>query len=208
MKRLLLFAIVTIFGLGFTQAQEFNFGLKGGVNLASISGDETDEVDGLTSFHAGVLAEILVSERFSIQPELIYSIQGAKAEYSETFQGEIFEENYTMNLNYVNLPILFKYYITENLSIEAGPQVGYLISADNEYEWTEYGETGSETEDNLEYMNRIDLAAAAGLSYKFDFGVFLSARYNAGLSNIYDSEDFSDYSNQNSVIQFSIGFML
>jgi hypothetical protein len=64
MKRLLLFTILAISTINFTQAQEINFGIKGGANLASITGDETDELNGLTSFHAGVLAEILISDKF------------------------------------------------------------------------------------------------------------------------------------------------
>ncbi len=64
-----------------------------------------------------------------------------------------------------------------------------------------------ETDNSLEDMNRVDLAVGGGLSYKLDFGLFLSARYNAGLSNIYESEESDNFSNQNSVLQFSVGFM-
>ncbi len=207
MKRLLLFTILAISTINFTQAQEINFGIKGGANLASITGDETDELNGLTSFHAGVLAEILISDKFGFQPEIVYSIQGAKAEYSESFEGETYDEKYTSKLNYINVPLLFKYFVTENLSIEAGPQVGYLISIENKYEYTGNGQTESETDDSLEYMNRVDVAIGGGASYKFDSGLFLSARYNAGLSNIYESEESDNFSTQNSVLQFSVGFM-
>jgi len=93
------------------------------------------------------------------------------------------------------------------LSIETGPQVGYLISVENKYEYTENGQTESGTDDSLENMNIVDVAVGGGASYKFDSGLFLSARYNAGLSNIYESEDSDDFSNQNSVLQFSVGFM-
>ena len=83
MKKLLLFAAVAVFGLSNVNAQEVKFGAKAGVNFATITGDETSGVDSRTAFHIGGVAEIVISEKFSFQPELLYSGQGAKESYSE-----------------------------------------------------------------------------------------------------------------------------
>ncbi|WAC02882.1 hypothetical protein N7U66_04435 [Lacinutrix neustonica] len=67
MKKLLFTAAIVALGFTTVNAQEVKFGAKAGVNLATIGGDAED-VDGLTSFHVGGVAEIMVSEKFSVQP--------------------------------------------------------------------------------------------------------------------------------------------
>ena len=101
-------------------AQEVNFGIKAGLNLAGLNGSEDlDDYDLRTSFHVGAVAEIGISEKFSFQPELLYSSQGAKAEESG-FKA-------TIKLDYLNLPLIAKYYVAEGFSVEAGPQIGFLL---------------------------------------------------------------------------------
>ena len=70
------------------------FGAKAGLNLASIGGDETD-VKSLTSFHVGGVAEIMISDKFSVQSEIVYSAQGTRAEEGD---GEL-------KLDYINIPV-------------------------------------------------------------------------------------------------------
>ena len=78
MKKFLIFTVIAFFGFALMNAQDINFGAKAGVNFASITGDDTDDLDMRTSLHVGVVAEIVISETFSFQPELLYSAQGAK----------------------------------------------------------------------------------------------------------------------------------
>jgi hypothetical protein len=198
-KVFLVFAIVT---LGFTvNAQEVTFGVKAGLNLASIAGDDTDGLDSRTSFHVGGVAEISISEKFSVQPELLYSAQGAKYTESDGYDGEF-------KLDYINLPIMAKYYVADGFSLEAGPQVGFLLSAKDEYTSPE----DSGTDDLKDFVKGIDFGLNFGVGYKLDSGLNFGARYNLGLSNIWDfgSVDpgfgLDDIKNQNSVIQFSVGY--
>jgi hypothetical protein len=73
-----------------------------------------------TAFNFGVMAEINVSHKFSCQPELLYFGQG----YAMDRNSIIF--------NYINIPLMAKYYLTERFSFQAGPQIGFFISAKNE----------------------------------------------------------------------------
>ena len=69
MKKVFFIAVLAVFGVTATQAQEVRLGAKGGVNFSSFSGDGFDAFDdpeGRTSFHIGAFAEIPLSERFSI----------------------------------------------------------------------------------------------------------------------------------------------
>ncbi|PKD15887.1 hypothetical protein APR41_11440 [Salegentibacter salinarum] len=181
MKKILLLAVVTVLGFTNVKAQEIEFGAKGGLNFASVSGDNTEGIDVVTSLNFGVLSEIPVSDKFSFQPELMYSGQG----YS-------FNEN-TIALSYLNLPLMGKYYITKGLSVEAGPQIGFLLSAKNE-----------ET-DVKDSFNSFDFGVNFGLGYKFDNGLNFGARYNLGLTDI-NNLDNSSSKNKNGVFQLSVGY--
>lgn len=205
MKKVILCGAIALFGFLSANAQEVKFGVKAGVNLATIGGD-VEDADGRTSFHVGGVAEIMISDKFSVQPELLYSAQGLQSEYSETIMGSELKFEEKLKLDYINLPIMAKFYVAEGLSIEAGPQVGFLISAESEVEASYQGESENETDDVKDAFKSIDFAAGIGLGYKLDSGLNFSARYTLGLANI--AEDAGDDSSiQNNVLQVSLGYM-
>lgn len=159
-------------------------GIKGGLNVANLMGD-VEEVAIRTSIHAGLVAEIIVSDKFSIQPELLYSGQGA----SDTRDG-----GGRIKLDYITLPVLAKFPIAKNLSLETGPQIGFLISG-------KYKDNDSN--DKIEDTKTIDFGLNAGLNYELNNGVFFQARYNLGLTDVGYAGD--NIRASNAVIQFSIG---
>ena len=194
MKNLLIFTVIALFGFAPIKAQNINFGAKAGVNFATITGDMVESFDSRTAFHVGFVAEIVISETFSFQPELLYSAQGAKE------SGDGWEE--TLKLDYFNLPLMAKFYVAEGFSLEAGPQIGFLLSA--KYDWEEDGESGSE--DIKDDVKGIDFGLNLGVGYKTESGLNFGARYNLGLSDINDMDDDGDFSIKNSVIQAYVGF--
>ena len=198
MKKLCVIAVIAIFSFASVNAQNIRFGAKAGVNLASINGDETDDFDMRTSFHVGAVVEIPLSDKFSVQPELLYSSQGAESKFSE--DDFTFEEK--LKLDYLNIPIMMKYYVIEGLSLEAGPQIGILLAAKAEFEV----EGESEEEDIKEFMKDFDFGLNFGAGYQLENGLNFSARYNLGLSNINDQEESDDFKIHNGVIQVSVGF--
>lgn len=205
MKKLVF--VVALFSFAIAQAQDVNFGAKAGVNFASLGGDDTEGLDGKTGFHLGLVAEFPLAENFAFQPELLYSSQGAKGEESESYMGYTYSAKATLKLDYINLPLLAKYTVTPGFSIHAGPQLGFLINSEADYEVTMDGQTESETEDLKDDTKGFDFALAAGVGYQLEMGVFFNARYNVGLSNIWDVEGEDDYSQQNNVFQLSVGYM-
>jgi len=191
----LIFTVIALFGFVPVNAQDINFGAKAGVNFASITGDDISEyLDGKTSFHVGVVAEIVISEKFSFQPELLYSAQGATL--SE------FDIDVDLNLDYLNLPLMAKFYVAEGFSLEAGPQVGFLLSA----KMKASGGGESAEEDIKDVVKGIDFGVNFGIGYKLDSGLNFGARYNLGLSNDNDDPESPDDSYKNSVIQAYVGF--
>ncbi len=206
MKKLLIFTAIVLFGFTNVNAQEeMQFGVKGGLNISNITGDDVDSFDSRTCMHFGVVMELPISEKFSFQPELLYSCQGA--DYSEDFidlDGTIKSVNAayegTVKLDYLNIPLIAKLYVSEGFSLEIGPQVGFLISAKDEYDWN--GNTGEE--DIKEYVKGLDIGAVIGVGYKLEGGLNFGGRYNLGLTDANDGYEVGTY--KNGVIQAYVGY--
>jgi hypothetical protein len=116
MKKILLTVMVIFtFNALIAQKQHAEFGIKGGVNFATLNSDDNGDLSNRTSFHLGGLAHIHLSKQFAIQPELMYSGQGAN--YSG---GDI-------RLSYINAPVIGQYMFGEGFRIQTGPQFGFLV---------------------------------------------------------------------------------
>jgi len=210
MKKILFTVAIVVLGLSNINAQEITFGVKAGGNFAKFGGD-IEDTERLTAFHIGGVAEIALSEKFSLQPEVLFSMQGTSAEYSELVSGSVNTFESKSNLSYISVPVMAKYYIIERLSIEAGPQIGFLVSAKRDYDYTESfnGEvTYTESEDGADIKDNfhpIDFGLNFGAGYKLDNGLNFSARYNLGLVNIAKYAP-DGYSTLNNVIQLSVGY--
>ena len=194
MKRLILVIAIAFMGVSTLSAQEYVvFGAKGGVNFSNFAGDGfasfEEDSNARTAFHLGLVAEVPLSERFSVQPEVLYSAQGF--DIMRINDGQDVE----FRLDYVTVPVLAKFYVTDGFSLVAGPQFGYLAES-------EIKSPNSEIELNSDNFNNFDMAVGLGAEYKFN-QFFLYGRYNAGLTEIYEGGDGA----KNSVIQAGIGFM-
>lgn len=205
MKKSFFLLGIMFLGLQNMSAQEsVYFGVKGGINISTFKGDgfgDFNNPDPLTSFNLGLLAEIPVSDKFSVQPEVLYSGQGFDLESKSNARDAEYQ------LDYINIPVLAKYYLTDGLSLEAGPQVGFLVNS--EIDTNPRGD-GGDVPLNEDQFNKVDLSLALGASYKFRGGFFVNARYNFGLSDVYDdsfSNFFSNSDVKHSVLQGGIGFM-
>lgn len=180
--------VAIVFGAN-AQTGDVKFGFKGGYNLANFGGDVEDNKS-LSGFHLGGFVEIPVSEKFAIQPEVLYSAQGVKEDGGD---------NVKIKNNYINIPVMAKYYATDKLALEAGPQFGFLVKSDTEL--------GPVTVDTKDQFKSFDFGLGIGASYFFTENIYAGARYNFGLSNILDDADaFDDYKANNQVLQVSVGY--
>ena len=216
MKKILLSA-VALMAFGFSNAQEVSYGVKGGLNLSNLAGD-IEDTKSLLGAHVGAFAEIKITDKFSVQPELLFSMQGAKQEYTyfESFDGFTIEETekVTIKLSYLNLPIMAKFYATEKFSFEAGPQIGFIMSAKVDYDYTyreTFGgiteiETESGSEDIKDDLKSIDFGFGFGAGYKFTENLSLGARYTLGLSSIAKDFDGESFDLKNNVLQVSLSY--
>lgn len=196
-------------------AQEVDFGIKAGVNYATLSGVEGGETNYLPGFHGGFTAQYVLYPKFAVQAELLYSLEGAESSFKRETEEYSFSSEQKLRLGFLNLPIMGKLYVTEGFSLQAGPQVGYLLSAKNEYSYSSaFPEDSiiiSGTGDIREELKKVLFGLNFGIGYDLNSALFLQARYYLGLSDInnYDDQiddievDFKNIRNQG--FQLSVG---
>lgn len=172
-----------------SQAQNIGIGAKAGVNVSNFNGYMNEDLEPFTSFHLGGYASISISERLQFQPELLFSVQGAK------YKG--YDEKY--RLNYFNIPLLLKFYPVEGLHLQAGPQLSIGTSAKEL-------EDDGDIDDIDEDFEDTDFGLVFGAGYELASGLNFGARYNLGLSNIYTYSDGGDEDMNNRVIQIWVGY--
>ena len=192
MKKVLL-TVAAVMAFGLMNAQEVKYGAKAGLNMSNLAGD-VENADMKVGFQIGGFAEIKISDKFSVQPELLFSTQGAKSETASADEFGTYNEKETLRLNYLNIPIMAKFYASEKFYVEAGPQIGFLLSAESEYEASGTDFTGesfneSATTDVKEFTNSTDFGLGLGLGYNFTENIGAGLRYTAGLSDIYKDSD-------------------
>lgn len=104
--------------------------------------------------------------------------------------------------------VLVKYYLFKSFALETGPQIGYLVEANQTLSANGdfAGDFQSLSDINFEdHFSKLDFSGTLGISYRIPSGVFLQARYMLSLSNINASEDYKDKLD-NSVFQISGGY--
>jgi hypothetical protein len=186
-----LFVIATM--LLFSSSQSFaqlSIGPKAGMNVSNLSGLSTAEIKtkALIGFHVGGYVAIRLGS-IVIQPELLYSTQGAKLENSTT------SEN--LKINYFNVPVMLKYISHAGIYLETGPQLGFRTSA-------KFG-----SNDIKETVKSSDFSWGAGVGFQKK-GVGIGARYNVGISKLGEASTVvpGDVNYKNGVLQVSVFFAL
>lgn len=167
------------------------WGLKAGINLSNwktedVSMDD-DGLDSRLGLHVGLLAHKHLSNVIAFQPEIQYSKQGVESE----------DDNVDYKMDYINVPLMLQYMFNNGFRIEAGPQVGFLINAEDE------APNGTERNAKGDYK-KTDFAIGVGLNYLTYSGFGIGGRYNFGVSNINDRLGPETY---NRVLQISVFYM-
>lgn len=198
MKKLFLGAAIAMSSLTFAQ----QFGIKGGMNVSSVSSDATLSDQGSKiGFNAGVFMNAPLATNFSIQPEIIYTQYGDK--YTQTgrtvLEGSTLLTNQTVSnarhLDYVAVPVMFQYNATPSFYLEAGPEMGLLVSAKNKQKNETSGNTLAESGNYKDSINGFNVGIGLGAGYYFTPNVGLTARYVAGLTDFNEDNNVKERNN-------------
>jgi len=180
MKKL---ALVLVAGISLATANaQIQFGIKAGANFATITSAPGSKT--LVSFNGGALVKIPLADAFSLQPEVVYSGQGAK------FDGG------SDHLNYINIPVLATYTLPVGVFFKTGPQLGFLLSAKEKVD-------GGSDVDIKSALKSTDVSWAFGAGYLIPVtNVGIDVRYNLGLTKIADGS-----SSKNAVFQVGVFYL-
>ena len=209
MKKITIALMCMLLAAGAAMAQKrFTFGPKVGVDFTHFWGKETKsfwEFKGVFNYQAGAFFEYRFSNKFAIAPEVVFAAQGDKFNYFyevyDEYDNVIDEKEGTCsyNVNYINVPVIFKYYVTPSFSIDLGPQIGVNI-----YSKCTHKEPGGKDNGTFDYdeeTKAFDIGVGLGMTYNITNDVFVQGRYTLGFSSVFDW----GY-NKNGNAQIAIGY--
>lgn len=215
MKKISLLSLVLLSGFGVVSAQtttmdpdkahkplrtamstDVRFGLRAGANLATLEIDDdnnatTFDNNRKTSLFAGAFVNIPLGGTLRFQPEVSYLGQGSKIN-GNLISAPATREKYELDYSYIAVPLVLQIQTAGGFFVEAGPQIGFLISAREE--------RNSGPEADLEdQLRKTDFAVVGGLGYLTRIGLGLNARYMHGLSNVYNNNASGGTQNNNEI---------
>lgn len=166
-------AFLFMAGSVFAQHNNVHVGLKGGLNISNIASSPNAGYEAKAGLHAGGLAHIHLSKQWAIQPEIMYSGQGAQ------------NNNVKTRLHYVNVPVQLQYMFDRGFRIQTGPQLGMLAAAN-----VQQGDVKTNVKSSFKTA---ELGWTIGASYVGEAGLGVDARYNYGITNINDASSVNLY---------------
>jgi hypothetical protein len=130
MKKVL-FAIAIFSLVTFSAQAQLRYGLKGGLNISSLSGDGDDMLKSATGFYVGPTVELSIPiVGLGVEGSVLYSQKGLKSKGA----GGVDEK-----FSYIDVPVSLKYKILDlpglnklvTPFIDAGPYASFKISGDS-----------------------------------------------------------------------------
>jgi len=191
-KVLLAMFAVTVFAVSL-EAQGIRLGAKVGANLNKVSGQSFNDGFDL-AYHVGGFLEIDFNKKWGIQPEVLWSQTATKrSSFNTIYASEINPLNNQQNikLDYLSIPVLFRYNVGGILTLNVGPQFGILLNQDKTL--LQNGESAFKGGD-------FSMVAGGQLNFKV---LRIYGRYNIGLQNINDIDNKDKWTNQQ--IQLGLG---
>lgn len=207
MKKLFVGLAVVVGSMSFAQ----QFGIKAGANISSISKDGFEDSKSKVGFYGGLFMNAPLSEQFSIQPEVLYSQQGAEVKRTYTALGNTTTIDGKLDLDYITVPVMFQFKATPEFYIEAGPEFGFLVNAKQKGDIKVNGNTvASNTYDAKDNYNSFNMGAALGVGFNVTENFGVNARYVAGFTDINKDGNTSlqndDNKNRNNTFQVGLNY--
>lgn len=173
---------------------KIKFGLEGGYNLSNVTNLEGAE--GASNFNLGFYFDLLLKENTNWYVHtgvIVKSTMGANIEpYSlnDDSLDELFEDaDVRRKINLFNVPILVRYKFNNNIFVELGPMLGWMLKKSHD----EFTSTKIDVgKDELQYDRKIrdehhtlDFGAQVGLGYQLKamHGMCLAVKYYQGVVN-------------------------
>ncbi len=187
-----------------TISAQTRFGIKGGANLANwtvkFNGEKDDEYKSRTGFHFGAVIDHSLSENFSIQPNLLFVSKGSGIEHEDHTDKAV--------VSTLDIPINFLYKApagSGKFFIGGGPNFGFNLG----------GQIKSDEEEDEDLEIGSDVGQLKGFDFGLNFlagyelasGLFISANYTPGLTNLQNAPSGVDLTAKSNYFGLSLGYM-
>ena len=210
------FALIVAAIVCVSASAQVQFGAKVGVDATNFWGKDTPHGMQL-NYQAGLMMEYKFTDKFAIAPEVVFAAQGGKYKMKDLVEnGENSTEQEiegilsaprksnalddiknTFTTNYINIPVMLKYYVAPSFSIDFGPQLGINVYSKQK--------TGDMKPVDIKKVTKdIDFGLGLGGSYNLTEKAFVQARYTLGLTNVFDGD--GDCKNGNIQVAFGMKF--
>ena len=157
---------------------QVQFGAKVGVDATNFWGKNVEHGMQL-NYQVGVLMEYKFTDKFAIAPEVVFAAQGGKYKVAEVGDKKISNKYIT---NYINVPVILKYYVSPSFSIDLGPQVGFNV-------YSKFKAGDEKSVDIKDATKKVDFGVGLGGTYNLTENAFVQARYTMGMTNAFKGED-------------------
>lgn len=199
-------AVATFTNQSYAQSTKPRFGLKAGATLMTLGSATENGVsinyDNRLGFQAGGYADIPLSETVAVLPQLLFSQKGGNVNLSGngvTLKG-------TLQLNYLDLPVLFGFNATPALRFFAGPQVALLLSQKTTATVTGPGGSASDSGSSTDGFRKTLLGGNLGAGYKLTDNVGVNLHYMFDFQNTSDGST-SDTGEKNRGFGLSLSYL-
>lgn len=202
MKKLMMIAAMMVATLSANaqfEAGSFTLQPKVGMNLSKITADDTKYKAGLA---AGFEGQYQINNWFALSAGVMYQQKGSKFKSS----AYINTDKLKLNMEYIDIPVMAKFYVAKGLSLNAGLQPGFLTKAKSDWD-------GEET-DIKDSFEKFNFEVPISIAYEFPMGLVIEARYSFGATDVGKNVEYekgtSDwkkaYQNKNEVFQLTVGY--
>lgn len=183
MKKVFFIAVFAILGVLQSVAQvQLKPGIKAGLNVSKLT---NSEMSFKKDFYLGGLLNIRFNKIYTLQPEIIYSKQGASrreyslySNYDPAISGQNIKVDYS--IDYLSLAVINKFTVGKGFYFAVGPSLDFKV-ADNFNENYASNPIG------------FDLAFVGGVGFSFANGLSLDARFKQGLVDIFGNNLNTNY---------------
>jgi Outer membrane protein beta-barrel domain len=192
MKTKLLALVLSVMIFSAAHSQGFHLGIKGGANINKLTGKSFNDEFSF-GYHLGGFAEIGLGKKFSVQPEVVFNQfkQDTTSRFSDVYK---LNDVSKIKLNYLSIPILLNYRVSDFLSLQAGPQFGILMD-----------QNAKLIQNGKDAFKKGDFSMLGGVQLKFS-SVRIYGRYALGLSNLNDVDNQEKWKSQS--FQIGIGLAI
>lgn len=160
---------------------QIKVGLKAGVDVGNVKFPSPSNTNTIVAFYGGLKTEITAGNKFIVQPELLYSQKGfGFSALGNSSSGHV-------NINYISVPLLAGYRLADNLTVSAGPEFNYLVTAKSHIDGA--------SSDLSSIYKKFDVGVDAGLAYQLQKSVGIEVRYCYGVSYLLEGTGMDNQGN-------------